>query len=81
MLHQIIQKIVESNDGLSYMLGFVSRIFIDDTLLMGDSKEECVQNVNSSLVLFKTLNKSLGLFTRSSLCWSTLTKLLFWGLK
>ena len=33
------------------MLGFVSTIF----LLIGDSEKECVQNVKSSLALFKTL--------------------------
>ena len=38
-----------------HMLGFVSTIFIDDTLLMGDSEKECVQNVKSSLALFKSL--------------------------
>lgn len=38
-----------------HMLGFVSTIFIDDTLLMGDSEEECVQNVKSSLALFESL--------------------------
>ena len=37
------------------MLGFVSTIFIDDTLLMGDSEKKCVQNVKSSLALFKSL--------------------------
>ena len=37
------------------MLGFVSAIFIDDTLLMGDSGKECVQNVKSSLAFFKSL--------------------------
>ena len=37
------------------MLGFVSTIFTDDTLLMGDSEKECVQNVKSSLALFKSL--------------------------
>ena len=34
-----------------HMLGFVSTIF----LLMGDSEKECVQNVKSSLALFKSL--------------------------
>ena len=38
-----------------HMLGFVSTIFIDDTLLMGDSERECVQNVKSLLALFKSL--------------------------
>ena len=38
-----------------HMLGFVSTIFIDDTLLMGDSEEECVQNVKQSLALFQKL--------------------------
>ena len=37
------------------MLSFVSTIFIDDTLLMGDSERECVQNVKSLLALFKSL--------------------------
>ena len=37
------------------MLGFVSTIFIDDTQLMGDSEKKCVQNVKSSLALFKSL--------------------------
>ena len=34
---------------------FVSTIFIDDTLLIGESEEECVQNVKSSLSLFRSL--------------------------
>ena len=38
-----------------HMLSFVSTIFIDDTLLMGDSEKEGVQNVKSSLALFKSL--------------------------
>ena len=38
-----------------HMLGFVSTIFIDDTLLIGESEEECVQNVKSSLSLFRSL--------------------------
>ena len=38
-----------------HMLGFVSTIFIDDTLLNGESEEECVQNVKSSLSLFRSL--------------------------
>ena len=37
-----------------HMLGFVSTVFIDDTLLMGDSENECVQNVKSLLALFKS---------------------------
>ena len=37
------------------MLGFVSTIFIDDTLLIGESEEECVQHVKSSLSLFRSL--------------------------
>ena len=37
-----------------HMLGFVL-IFIDDTLLIGESEEECVQNVKSSLSLFRSL--------------------------
>ena len=55
--------------------------FVLMTLCWWETQKRSVQNVNSSLVLFKTLNKSLGLFTRSSLCWSNLTKLLTWGLK
>ena len=35
--------------------GFISTIFIDDTLLMGDSELECVQNVKASLCLFEKL--------------------------
>ena len=36
--------------------GFISTIFIDDTLLMGDDSElECVQNVKASLCLFEKL--------------------------
>ena len=35
--------------------GFISTIFIDDTLLMGDSELECVQNVKVSLCLFEKL--------------------------
>ena len=38
-----------------HMLGFVATIFIDDTLLIGESEEECVQNVKSSLSLFRSL--------------------------
>ena len=54
-LPKIIHKLVETNDGpIFIMLGFVSTIFIDDTLLMGDSEKECVQNVKSWLALFKS---------------------------
>ena len=35
--------------------GFISTIFIDNTLLMGDSELECVQNVKASLCLFEKL--------------------------
>ena len=35
--------------------GFISTIFIDDTLLMGDWELECVQNVKASLCLFEKL--------------------------
>ena len=35
--------------------GFISTIFIDDTLLMGNSELECVQNVKASLCLFEKL--------------------------
>ena len=35
--------------------GFISTIFFDDTLLMGDSELECVQNVKASLCLFEKL--------------------------
>ena len=35
--------------------GFISTIFIDDTLLMGDSELECVQNMKASLCLFEKL--------------------------
>ena len=38
-----------------HILGFVSTIFIDDTMLTGDSGKECVQNVKSSLAFFKSL--------------------------
>ena len=38
-----------------HRLSFVSTIFIDDTLLMGDSEKKSVQNVKSSLALFKSL--------------------------
>ena len=41
-----------------HMLGFVSTIFTDDTLLMGDSEKECVQNVKSLLALFKSCSPS-----------------------
>ena len=37
------------------MLGFVSTIFIDDTLLMGNSEKGCVQNMKNTLALFKSL--------------------------
>ena len=36
-------------------LGYVSTIFIDGTLLMGDSEEECVENVATSLAIFENL--------------------------
>ena len=35
--------------------GFISTIFIDDTLWMGDSELKCVQNVKASLCLFENL--------------------------
>lgn len=38
-----------------HMLGFVSTIFIDDTLLIGDSEVECEQNMKHSLALFQKL--------------------------
>jgi len=38
-----------------HMFSFVSTIFTDDILLMGDSEKECVQNVKSLLALFKSL--------------------------
>ena len=34
---------------------FISTIFIDDSLMMGDSELECVQNVKASLCLFEKL--------------------------
>ena len=36
-----------------HRLGYVSTIFIDDTLLMGDSGEECVENVATSVAIFE----------------------------
>lgn len=38
-----------------HRLGFLSTIFIDDTLLFGDSEKECVQNVKESLSLLEKL--------------------------
>ena len=41
-----------------HVFGFVSTISIDDTLLIGESEEECMHNLKSYLILFG----SLGLF-------------------
>ena len=38
-----------------HLLGFVATIFIDDTLLMGETKEECERNVATALQLFQSL--------------------------
>ena len=38
-----------------HRLGYLSIIFIDDTLLLGDSEVECVRNVKMSLGLFEKL--------------------------
>ena len=38
-----------------HLLGFISTIFIDDTLLIGESREECERNLSSSLALFQRL--------------------------
>ena len=38
-----------------HRLGYLSTIFIDDTLLLGDSEVECVRNVKASLELFEKL--------------------------
>ena len=38
-----------------HKLGFVSTIFIDDTLLIASSEFECIRNVKASLQLFERL--------------------------
>ena len=56
MLPKIIHKIAETSDvPSSYARLCVNKSLFDDTLLMGYSQKECVQNVRSSLALFKSL--------------------------
>ena len=38
-----------------HLMGFISTIFIDDTLLIGETYEECKKNVQVSLELFQSL--------------------------
>ena len=38
-----------------HRLGYHSTIFIDDTLLLGNSEEECVRNVKLSFEVFEKL--------------------------
>ena len=45
----------ELNKNVEYFHFKMETFFTDDTLLMGDSEKECVQNVKSSLALFKSL--------------------------
>ena len=49
--HQIAKPVMAH----LHRLGYLSIIFIDDTLLLGDSEVECVRNVKMSLGLFEKL--------------------------
>ena len=52
---RLFTKILKPVMAYLHQLGFVSTIFIDDTLLMGDSKQECIRNVRTSMTLFHKL--------------------------
>ena len=52
---RLFTKLLKPVMAYLHVLSFVSTIFIDDTLLMGDSEKEGVQNIKSSLALFKSL--------------------------
>ena len=52
---RLFTKILKPVMAYLHQLGFISTIFIDDTLLMGDSELECVRNVLASLDIFQRL--------------------------
>ena len=52
---RLFTKILKPVMTYLHQLGFISTIFIDDTLLMGDSELECVKNVHASLDIFHKL--------------------------
>ena len=52
---RLFTKILKPVMTYLHQLGFISTIFIDDTLLMGDSELECIRNVKASLDIFQKL--------------------------
>ena len=52
---RIFTKILKPVMAYLHQKGFISTIFIDDTLLMGDSEFECIRNVQASLDIFQKL--------------------------
>ena len=52
---RLFTKILKPVMSHLHSLGYISTIFIDDTLLIGDSELECLRNVNASMDVFQRL--------------------------
>ena len=52
---RLFTKLLKPVMAFLHQLGFISTIFIDDSLLIGDSELDCVRNIKASLDIFQRL--------------------------